>query len=125
LRSGSGRRRCSWGLRNWDGRSLRSRSLGCRGLGRLRQGLRAKISGDGQDRRTDCHHRKQPYRIDSPHSYTPMTNLKDSKQISKHYAAYRQSTTMQELFPAPRKQLHINTTHLLRQSSFPIGTLNP
>jgi hypothetical protein len=54
-----------------------------------------------------------------------MTNLKDSKQISKHYAAHRQSTAMQELFPAPRKQLHINSTHLPRQSSFPIGTPKP
>jgi hypothetical protein len=54
-----------------------------------------------------------------------MKNLKDSKQISKHYAAHRQSTAMQGLFSAPRKQLHMNSTHLLRQSSFPIGTLNP
>ena len=30
----------------------------------------------------DCQYHKPSYRIDSPHSYTPMTNLKDPKQIS-------------------------------------------
>jgi hypothetical protein len=69
-------------MRSWGGRSLCSRSLGSSGLGRLRQGLRAKIAGAGQDRRTRCKNRKPPYRINSPHSYTPMKNLKDPKQIS-------------------------------------------
>ena len=67
-----------------DGAAVGACGAGVAGAwpGRLRQGLRAKIAGDGQDRRTHCQNRKPPYRINSPHSYTPMTNLKDPKQIS-------------------------------------------